>query len=86
MLSEAARRIVAQEQVRERVRRAGMFQFQVFKVRMVPLAGGEFVELFLDKVLDMSEVQRVADKFRLPVETQNGRAFPSGTGAKDFMT
>lgn len=86
MLSEAVKRIIREGQVRERVRRAGMFQFQIFKVRKVPLGAEEFVELFLDKVLDMSEVQRVADKFGLPVETQNGRAFPKGLGAKDFIT
>ncbi len=85
MLSEAAKRVVSAGQVRERVRRAGMFQFQVFKIKRVPIGGTEFVELALDKVLDMSEVQRVADKFGLPVETQNGRAFPAGTGAKDFI-
>ena len=85
MLSESAKRIIREGSLRERVKRAGMLQFQVFKVKNVKLANEEFVELFLDKVIDMSELQRLADQFGLPVETQNGRAFPKGMGAKDFI-
>ncbi len=85
MLSESAKRIIREGSLRERVKRAGMLQFQVFRVKRVQLAGEEFVELFLDKVIDMSELQRLADQFGLPFETQNGRAFPKGTGAKDFI-
>ncbi len=84
-LGDAAKGILRDGSVRVRLKRAGMFQFQVFKVRRVPLAGGQFVELFLDRVIDMSELTRIANEIGLPVEAENGRAFPDGAGAKDFM-
>ncbi len=85
MATEDAARILKQGYARIRVKRSGMFQFQVFKVRRVELGNAHFVELFLDRVLDMSELQRVANETHLPVEAENGRAFPEGTGAKDFV-
>jgi hypothetical protein len=84
-LSESAKRIVSEGSVRVRLRRAGMLQFQIFKIRKVKLGSDEFTELFLDRVIDMSELIRVAEELGLPVEAQNGRAFPKGTGAKDFL-
>ena len=86
MLSDAARKIVSDGSVRLRVRRSGMLQFQVFRIKRVPAGKDDyFVELFLDRVIDMSELQRVANDTGLPVEAENGRAFPEGSGAKDFL-
>jgi hypothetical protein len=85
MPSENALRIIRDGNVRLKVRRGGMLQFQVFKIRKVRLGGEEFVELFLDRVLDASELMRVAEETGLPVEAENGRAFPTGKGAKDFI-
>lgn len=86
MLGDSARKIISDGSVRLRVRRSGMLQFQVFRIRKVPAGKGDyFVELFLDRVIDMSELQRVANDTGLPVEAENGRAFPDGKGAKDFI-
>lgn len=84
-LSENASRILKDGSIRIRLHRAGMFQFQTFAVRRVKYGGGEFVELYLDKVIEMSELLRIANETGLPVESQNGRAFPEGKGAKEFM-
>ena len=84
-LSEASKKILAQGSISIRLRRAGMYQFQTFAVKRVKHGNGEFVELFLDKVIDMPELLRIAKETGLPVESQNGRAFPEGKGAKDFM-
>ncbi len=84
-LSETAKRILNEGSVKVKLKRAGMLQFQIFKIRKVKLGSGEFVELFLDRVIDMSELIRLANEFGLPVEAQNGKAFPSGKGAKDFV-
>lgn len=81
-----AAEIVRRGEVRIRVRRSGMLQFQVFKVKRVEHGGVRFVELFLNRVLDMSEMQRVSNETHLPVEAENGRAFPEGKGAIDFAT
>ncbi|MDE1833076.1 MAG: hypothetical protein KGH58_01520 [Candidatus Micrarchaeota archaeon] len=85
MLSEQAARIVREGSARIKVKRAGMLQFQIFNIRRVRAGQDEFVELWLDRVIDMSELERLANELGLPVETQNGRAFPEGKGAKDFI-
>jgi len=85
MLSERARQIIKDGSIRVRVKRAGMLQFQIFTVKKVSIGNENFVELFLDRVIDLSELNRLAEEFGLPIETQNGRAFPKGTGANDFI-
>lgn len=84
-IEEKAASILRQGYARIKVKRAGMLQFQVFKVKRVELGGDTFVELFLDRLLDMSEMLRVANETGLPVESEKRRAFPEGTGAKDFV-
>jgi hypothetical protein len=84
-MNDIARRILKDGSARIRVKRSGMFQFQIFKIRKVKLGNEEFVELYLDRVLDMQEIHRVAAETGLPIEATNGRAFPEGTGAKDFV-
>lgn len=84
-MEERSIKILNEGSIRIRVKRAGMLQFQVFKIKRVKLGNGEFVELYLDKVLDMPEIKRVAEETGLPVEASNGRAFPEGKGAKDFV-
>jgi hypothetical protein len=86
MLSEKSKKIVADGSVRIKITRSGMLQFKVFKIKHIP-AGKDayFVELYLDRVIDMSELQRVANETGLPTEAENGRAFPESTGAKDFL-
>ena len=86
MLSENAKQIISQGSVKIRVVRSGMHQNMTFTVRRVQAGKDDyFVELFLDRVLEMSELKRVAEEAGLPVEAENGRAFPEGTGAKDFL-
>jgi len=85
MLSEKARQIIKDGSIRVKVKRAGMLQFQIFTVKNVSIGNEKFVELFLDKVIDLSELNRLAEELGLPIETQNGRAFPKGTGANDFI-
>jgi len=85
MFSETAKKIISEGSIRTKVRRAGMLQFQIFKIRRIPLGKEQFVELFLEKVIDIAELQRLANELGLPVETENGRAFPEGKGAKDFV-
>jgi hypothetical protein len=84
-IDDKAAEILRQGYARIKVKRAGMLQFQVFKVRKVELGGDVFVELFLDRLLDMSELLRVANETGLPVESENRRVFPEGKGAKDFV-
>ena len=85
MLSDKAIEILKNGSISVRVKRAGMLQFQTFKVKKVSICGDSFTELYLNKMIDMSELHRLADELGLPVETENGRSFPEGKGAKDFI-
>ena len=85
-LDDNTKAILAAGQARIRVRRAGMFQYQIFKVKRIKIGDSEFVELYLNRLLDASELARVANETGLPVESDRGlRAFPEGKGAKDFI-
>ena len=84
-LSETARNVLLQGSIKVRVKRSGMLQQMTFIVKRIPLGKDTFPELFLDRVIDISELQRVANEIGLPVETQNGKAFPTGKAAKDFL-
>lgn len=84
-IADSARKILADGSVKIRVRRAGMLQLMTFRVRKVKHANIEFVELFVPRVIDMSELTRVANEVGLPVEAENGSAFPAGKGATDFV-
>lgn len=72
--------------VRIRVHRTGMFQVLTFTVKRVQIGQDTFSELYTQKILDRSELERVANETGLPVEAQNGRAMPDGKTAKDFIT
>lgn len=85
MLSDSAMRIIRDGSVVIRVKRAGMLQQMTFKIRRIEAGREKFAELFCDRLIDMSELERVANETGLPVEAQNGRAFPDGMGAKDFL-
>lgn len=85
MLSDKARAIIRDGSVKIRVRRTGMLQQMTFTVKRVDAGKEKFLELFSDRLIDMSELERVANETGLPVEAQNGRAFPEGLGAKDFL-
>ncbi len=85
LMPEGATAALKAGELRTRVKRAGMLQFIVFRIKRVALGGSDYPELFSDRMIDLSELQRIADSVGLPVEAQNGRAFPSGKGAKDFL-
>ena len=84
-LSDTAKKVLAQGSVKIRVMRSGMLQQMTFVIKRVQFGKDYTTELFLDRVIDMSELQRIANEIGLPVETQNGKAFPEGRGAKDFV-
>ncbi|MGC8670016.1 MAG: hypothetical protein ACP5TL_02595 [Candidatus Micrarchaeia archaeon] len=80
-IKEALRR----KELKIRVQRTGMYQMLTFTVKKVQIADKYFVEIYTKKLVDMSELKRVANEVGLPVEAENGRAFPEGKGATDFI-
>lgn len=84
-LSDSAREILKAGQFRTKVKRSGMLQFITFHVKAVELGKERFTELFSERIIELPEVERVANLVGLPVEVQNGRVFPKGTSAMDFV-
>lgn len=85
MLDDTAMGIIKNGSVKVRVRRSGMLQVLTFNIKKISIGKDYFVELHVGRVLVFSELQRVANETHLPVEAENGRAFPEGKGAKDFL-
>lgn len=85
MIDETAKRIIKEGGTQVRVKRSGMLQMLSFKIKKVYIGKDYYVELHSERVLAFSELQRVANETQLPVEVENGRAFPEGKGAKDFL-
>ncbi|MEM0094481.1 MAG: hypothetical protein QXF41_02330 [Candidatus Micrarchaeaceae archaeon] len=83
-LSKAAEYALKHGSIKIRVKRSGMFQQITFKVKRVSEANIVFTELFTERIIDTSELLRVASEIGMPVEAPNGRAFPAGTSASDF--
>jgi hypothetical protein len=62
-----------------------MWQFLVFTIRRIPIGSEQYVELYVNRVLEIKEMERVANETGLPVSAEERRVFPIGTGAKDFI-
>ena len=84
-LSYDAQNILKKGSVKIRVVRSGMFQQMTFKVKRVILGNVTYAELYIDRMIDVSELSRIANEVGLPVESQNGKAFPKSTSAADFQ-
>ncbi len=84
-LSTNAQNILKEGSVKIRVVRSGMFQQMTFTVRRVTLGNVTYAELYTDRIIDISELTRIANDIGLPAESQNGKAFPKGTSATDFQ-
>ena len=61
-----------------------MYQQITFSIREVKSGNIIYVELFSDRLIDLSELKRLAKEFNMPVATQNTVAFPEGTSLIDF--
>lgn len=85
MVDEKALGFIRNGSIKLKVRRSGMYQQITFKIKRIPMGKEYYVELFFDRVLEMPELQRIANETALPVEAENGRAFPTGKGASDFL-
>ncbi|MDE1768651.1 MAG: hypothetical protein KGH64_00890 [Candidatus Micrarchaeota archaeon] len=80
-----AKQILARGSIKIRVVRSGMFQQLTFAVKRIKHGNIEYTELMTDRQVDISELTRIANEVGLPVEANNGKAFPNGTSAVDFQ-
>jgi hypothetical protein len=84
-ISNAGEEALRRGTVKIRVIRSGMYQQMTFKIKKVRTGNIEYTELFIDRMIDSHEILRIAKEMGLPVEAQNGKAFPEGTSASDFQ-
>lgn len=82
--SEKANRAIRFGTVKVRVLRSGIYQQITFAVRKEKLGEMEFYELFTERIIDVSELLKVAEDIGLPVHAPNANVFPKGTSASDF--
>ena len=68
-----------------RVKRSGMFQVLDFRLERKDTPLGKVPYLTLDRMLDLSELVRIAEEYQLPVESPSGRVFPRGKKETDFL-
>ena len=83
-LSSKAEEVIRQGSIKLRVNRSGMFQQMTFSVRRAKLGNVEYTELFTDRIIELTELAKIAEEIGLPAEAANGKAFPKGTSASDF--
>jgi len=76
--------VLRQGSIKIKVTRGGIGQQITFKVRHKDVAGVRYVELFTDRIIALTELEKIAEDIGLPVEAPNGEAFPTGTGRSDF--
>ncbi len=62
-----------------------MYQQITFDVKEVRSGNVQYKELFTNRMIDVSELTRVANEVGLPVAAQNAVAFPEGTTMQDFI-
>ncbi len=84
-LSEKAKFAIANGSVKIRVKRSGMLQQMTFTIHKATSSNITYTELYTERLIDTSELLRIAEEFGLPVHAQNGSAFPKGTSASDFQ-
>lgn len=84
-LGKAATEALEKGKIEVRVRRAGVFQNLELVLKRFPLGVVSHVALCTDKYVDVGELVRVAGELGLPVFAGNGRVFPRGKSAADFV-
>ncbi len=84
MGEEKQKEALTKGEISVRVKRSGMFQVLTFKVIRKDTPLGKVPFLSLDRMLDLSELMRISEDYRLPVETPNMKIFPRGKKETDF--
>lgn len=77
--------ILKKSVVEIRVFRSGMYQRLPFKIIREKTPLGSVPYLTSDRMINMSELLRIAEEYGLPVRAKNGTVFPKGKMAKDFI-
>jgi len=67
------------------IKKTGIKQRLTFKIVREQTTGGKIPFLVTEKFVDLQELIKIVEKYQLPIKSKNGRIFPKGTMAKDFI-
>lgn len=67
------------------VKKSGVKQIVTFKIERENTPNGKVPFLTAEKFIDLSELIGIAERYQLPVKAKNGKIFPKGKMAKDFI-
>jgi hypothetical protein len=84
-LSAAAQEAIEQGRVELKVWRAGARQNVEFAAKRFPAGSAQHLALCTDRFVDLGELVRIAEETGLPIFAANGRVFPKGKTAADFI-
>jgi len=82
---EKIKKLMNEGKIKIRVKIAGMYELRTFSVVYRNVGSEQYITLYLEKPLNIEEMQRVANEMNLPVESGEHRVFPAGKGAVDFI-
>lgn len=84
-MDERTKQILKEGKVEIRVQRGGMWQRLTFVVKKVKIPSGEYPLLYTDRTINIAELSRIAEEYKLPVACPTATAFPKGKRAEDFL-
>jgi len=84
-LGVAAQEAIERGRVELKVWRAGARQNVEFVAKRFPVGSARHLALCTDRFVDLGELVRIAEETGLPVFAANGRVFPRGKTAADFI-
>lgn len=84
-LGAAAKEAMERGKVELLVWRAGVRQRVEFAAKRLPLGTVTYLALCTEKFIDLGELVRLAEETGLPVFAGNGKVFPKGKTAADFV-
>ncbi|MFA6035815.1 MAG: hypothetical protein WC759_02560 [Candidatus Micrarchaeia archaeon] len=84
-VTPAGREALGKGKLELRLKRQGIYQRIEFVVKRFPVGKEAHVALCCERIVDAGEMERLAAELGLPIFSANGKIFPKGTGASDFV-
>jgi len=84
LATNLAAEIVKKGGIEVRVKISGIFQRVFLKPVKRKYGSFEYTTLYTDKLVSISDLEKIANEILLPIESPNGRVFPKGKSALDF--
>ncbi|VVC04807.1 Uncharacterised protein [Candidatus Burarchaeum australiense] len=84
-LSATAKEAIERGKIEVKVWRAGALQNVELIATRLPIGGANYLILSTPRMIDLAELVRIAEEIGLPISAGNGKVYPKGKGASDFV-